>query len=136
MHIPRMDKLWIDKRWIGQTPDGTNHGQRHFLIKQSITLDIKGILRWPAIFSYMLELTYVMVESWKKNRDSSILTLKPALESLSLALKYAYQKKTWALKFGYRNKTQHWLLTIRCYSIVKQVNMDELGFFFQLSTIT
>ena len=32
----------------------------------------------------MLELAYVMVESWKKNFDSSILTPKPASESLNL----------------------------------------------------
>ena len=33
----------------------------------------------------MLELTYVMIESWKKNPNSSILTPKSASESLNLA---------------------------------------------------
>ena len=45
---------------------------------------IKGILRWLAsFFSYMLELTYAVIENKKKNPFSSILTPKPALESLN-----------------------------------------------------
>ena len=48
-------------------------------------LYFKGILKWSAIFSYMLELTYVMIESWKKKPNSSILTPKSASERLNLA---------------------------------------------------
>ena len=55
------------------------------LVNVIVSPGFKGILRWSAIFSYLLELTYVMIESWEKNPNSSVLTPKSASESLNLA---------------------------------------------------